>query len=54
MADVQKTIPRYQVDADTSRVIQPPIPSSRHQWPSDRDFMDYPEGEVLLFAQGLR
>lgn len=51
--DIQKAGPWYQVDADTSRVVQAPILLFKHLWPSDRNYMDNPGGEVLFVCSGL-
>lgn len=34
---------------DTARVVQAPTPLFKHPWPSDRNYMDNPEREMLFF-----
>lgn len=48
VANIQKASPWYQVDTDTARVVQALAPLFKHPWPSDQNYMDNPEREVLF------
>lgn len=48
LVDVQRTAPRYQVDADTAQVIRAPAPPYKHLLPSDRNALDDLDDEVLF------